>query len=55
MDSAAHLLRFSMLTHKHDFDNYSNGYGRSNTALVRSFSGLPKIRFFDGLNSGTVS
>jgi hypothetical protein len=42
-DSAAHLLRFSMPTHTHYFDNHSNGYGRSKTALVWSVSGLPEI------------
>jgi hypothetical protein len=53
-DSAAHLLRFSMPTHTHDFDNHSNGYGRSKTALVWSVSGLPEIRFFDSFNLETV-
>jgi hypothetical protein len=55
MDFAANLLSSSTPTHTHDFDNHNNCYGRSKTSLMQSFSGLPEIRFFDGLNSETVS
>jgi hypothetical protein len=55
MDSASKLLSFSAPTQTHDFDNHSNDYSRSKTALVLSVSGYPEIRFFDGLNSETVS
>jgi hypothetical protein len=46
-DSAVNLLRFSTSTHTHDFDNHSNGYGRSKIALMRSVSGSVEIRFVD--------
>jgi hypothetical protein len=49
MDLAANLLGFSTPTHTHNFGNHSNGYGCSKTALMRRFSGLPEIRFFNGL------
>jgi hypothetical protein len=48
IDSATNLLNFSTPTHTHNFDNHSNGYGHSNTAHVRSVSGLPEIQFFNG-------
>jgi hypothetical protein len=55
MDFAANSLSFSMPTHTHDFDNHSNGYSHSKTALMWSVSGLPEIRFFDGLNLDSIS
>jgi hypothetical protein len=48
MDFAASWPSFSKPTHTHDFDNY-DGYGRSKTALVRSFSGLPENCLINGL------
>jgi hypothetical protein len=51
-DYAAILLSFSTLTHAHDFDNHSNGYGRSKTELVRSISGQPEICFFNSFELG---
>jgi hypothetical protein len=54
MDFTASLLSFSTSTRTHDFDDHINSYSRSKTALMRSFSGLPEIRFFNGLNSETV-
>jgi hypothetical protein len=36
MDLAANMLGFSMPTHTHDFNNHSNGYDRSKTAIKRS-------------------
>jgi hypothetical protein len=47
MDFVVNLLSFSTPTHTHDFDNHINGYGRSNTALMQSVSGLPEIRIVD--------
>jgi hypothetical protein len=55
MDSAAHLLNFSTPTHTLDLYHHRNGYSHSKTALVRSVSGPPEIKFFHGLNSETVS
>jgi hypothetical protein len=39
MDSTADLLSSSTPTHTHDFDNHSNGYGRSKTELMQSLAG----------------
>jgi hypothetical protein len=47
MGSEANFLSFSMPTNTHDFDNHGNGYSHSETALVRSVSGSPEIRFID--------
>jgi hypothetical protein len=46
------LLRFFTPTHTHDFDNYNDGYGRSKTTLVQSFSGLSEIRLLNGFKFG---
>jgi hypothetical protein len=46
-DFESNLLSFSAPTLTLDFDNPSNGYGHSKTALVRSVSGSPEIRFVD--------
>jgi hypothetical protein len=51
MDFADIMLRFLVPTHTHDFDNHCNGYVRSNIGLMRSFSGLPKIGFFNGFEA----
>jgi hypothetical protein len=48
-DFAAHVISFSTPTHTHHFGNHSYGYSHSKTALVRSFSRLLEIRFFDSL------
>jgi hypothetical protein len=55
MDSTENFLSFLTPTQTHGFDNHNSGYGHLKTALVQSFSGLPEIKFFDGLNSEMVS
>jgi hypothetical protein len=41
--------------HTHNFDNHSNGYSCSKTAVVQSVSRSPEIRFVDRFsNSETV-
>jgi hypothetical protein len=52
MDSSAHLLSFSTPTHTHGFDSYNDGYGHSKTTFMRSVSGQPEIRFFNGFELG---
>jgi hypothetical protein len=39
MDYTTILLSFPMLTHMHDFDNHSDGYGHPKIVLMRSVSG----------------
>jgi hypothetical protein len=45
------LSQLSNAYSSHDFDDHHNGYSHSTTALMRSVSGSPEIRFFNGFET----